>query len=206
MLGASGLLAGLGGGGRGRDSNRSVDGFERRDRRKFDSQFRRQLRRKERRIRREDRPNRRIEGPDACLRRRSSGFPMWAIILIVIVVLLAIWWFMTQNQKPAEPAKTGLLSAPIEYALSAVPAPAFVACSTKTARVMGLGGAVLALATRAAERSSGAISSRRHLCDRPVGDRRRLLQPPLRHPRRRTERAGREPGRPPCGDDPRARA
>ena len=44
---------------------------------------------------------------------------MWAIILIVIVVLLAIWWFMTQNQKPAEPAKTGLLSAPIEYALQA---------------------------------------------------------------------------------------
>jgi Bacterial protein of unknown function (DUF937) len=55
----------------------------------------------------------------------SSGFPMWAIILIVIVVLLAIWWFMTQNQKPAEPAKTGLLSAPIELALDAVPAPAF---------------------------------------------------------------------------------
>ncbi len=54
----------------------------------------------------------------------SSGFPMWAIILIVIVVLLAIWWFMTQNQKPAEPAKTGLLSPPIEYALSALPAPA----------------------------------------------------------------------------------
>jgi hypothetical protein len=54
----------------------------------------------------------------------SSGFPMWAIILIVIVVLLAIWWFMTQNQKPAEPAKTGLLSTPIEYALSALPAPA----------------------------------------------------------------------------------
>jgi len=54
----------------------------------------------------------------------SSGFPMWAIILIVIVVLLAIWWFMTQNQKPAEPAKTGLLSAPVEYALRALPAPA----------------------------------------------------------------------------------
>jgi hypothetical protein len=50
---------------------------------------------------------------------------MWAIILIVIVVLLAIWWFMTQNQKPAEPAKTGLLSAPIEFALDAMPAPAF---------------------------------------------------------------------------------
>ena len=55
----------------------------------------------------------------------SSGFPMWAIILIVIVVLLAIWWFMTQNQKPAEPAKTGLLSAPIEYALDVTPTPAF---------------------------------------------------------------------------------
>jgi hypothetical protein len=53
----------------------------------------------------------------------SSGFPMWAIILIVIVVLLAIWWFMTQNQKPAEPAKTGQL-APIEYALLAAPSPA----------------------------------------------------------------------------------
>ena len=55
----------------------------------------------------------------------SSGFPMWAIILIVVVVLLAIWWFMTQNQKPAEPAKTGLLSAPIEYALARRLPPAF---------------------------------------------------------------------------------
>jgi hypothetical protein len=54
----------------------------------------------------------------------SSGFPMWAIILIVIVVLLAIWWYMTQHQKPAEPAKTGLLSAPVEYALRALPAQA----------------------------------------------------------------------------------
>jgi Bacterial protein of unknown function (DUF937) len=53
----------------------------------------------------------------------SSGFPMWAIILIVIVVLLAIWWFMTQNQKPAEPAKTGLLNSPVEYVLGALPAP-----------------------------------------------------------------------------------
>ncbi len=57
----------------------------------------------------------------------SSGFPMWAIILIVIIVLLAIWWFMTQNQKSAEPAKTGLLSAPIEYALQAAPSPADLA-------------------------------------------------------------------------------
>ncbi len=54
----------------------------------------------------------------------SSGFPMWAIILIVIVVLLAIWWFMTHNEKPAEPAKTGLLLAPVEFALRALPAPA----------------------------------------------------------------------------------
>jgi hypothetical protein len=53
----------------------------------------------------------------------SSGFPMWAIILIVIVVLLAIWWFMTQNQKPAEPAKTGLLNSPVECVLGALPAP-----------------------------------------------------------------------------------
>jgi hypothetical protein len=56
----------------------------------------------------------------------SSGFPMWAIILIVIVVLLAIWWFMT-NQKPAEPAKTGLLSTPVEYALQAAPSRADLA-------------------------------------------------------------------------------
>ena len=47
---------------------------------------------------------------------------MWAIILIVVVVLLAIWWFMTHNEKPAEPAKTGQL-APIEYALRTLPAP-----------------------------------------------------------------------------------
>jgi Bacterial protein of unknown function (DUF937) len=55
----------------------------------------------------------------------SSGFPMWAIILIVIAVLLAIWWFMTQNQKPPEPAKTGLMSTPVEYALRTAPAPTF---------------------------------------------------------------------------------
>jgi Bacterial protein of unknown function (DUF937) len=57
---------------------------------------------------------------------RSSGFPMWAIILIVIVVLVAIYWFVTQSQKPAEPAKTGMFdpSAPIEYALQAAPSPA----------------------------------------------------------------------------------
>jgi uncharacterized protein DUF937 len=56
----------------------------------------------------------------------SSGFPMWAIILIVIVVLLAIYWYITQSQKPAEPAKTGMFDAPVsvEYALQAAPSPA----------------------------------------------------------------------------------
>ena len=119
VLGASGLLAGLGGAAAARDSDRRVDGFERRDRREFDSQFRRQFRREERR----EEPKPRSEGPTPPA-PSSSGFPMWAIILIVIVVLLAIWWFMTQNQKPAEPAKTGLLSAPVEYALDAAPSPA----------------------------------------------------------------------------------
>jgi len=55
----------------------------------------------------------------------SSGFPMWAIILIVIVVLLAIYWFMTRSHE-TEPAKTGMFDpqAPIEYALQAAPSPA----------------------------------------------------------------------------------
>jgi hypothetical protein len=54
----------------------------------------------------------------------SSGFPMWAIILIVIIVLLAIYWFW-QSHQAAEPAKTGMFdpSAPIEYALQATPSP-----------------------------------------------------------------------------------
>ena len=53
-----------------------------------------------------------------------SGFPMWAIILLVIIVLLAIWWFVSQQHKEAvEPAKQGMLPAPIEYALQALPAP-----------------------------------------------------------------------------------
>ena len=54
---------------------------------------------------------------------RSSGFPMWAIIVIVIVVLVAIYWFMTQGEKPAEPAKQGMLDSPaaVEYALRALP-------------------------------------------------------------------------------------
>ena len=53
----------------------------------------------------------------------SRSFPMWAIILIVIVVLIAIYWFMTQSQKPAEPAKTGMFDPPatIELALRATP-------------------------------------------------------------------------------------
>lgn len=51
----------------------------------------------------------------------SSGFPMWAIILLVVIVLAAIWWFMSQNQKAPEPAKTGMLAPAFEYALKALP-------------------------------------------------------------------------------------
>jgi uncharacterized protein DUF937 len=54
----------------------------------------------------------------------TGGFPTWAIVLIVIIVLLAIWWFMTEREKPAEPAKTGLLPAQVEYALDAAPSSA----------------------------------------------------------------------------------
>ena len=43
-LGASGLLASLGGVGRGRDSDRHIDGFERRNGRELDGQFRREER------------------------------------------------------------------------------------------------------------------------------------------------------------------
>jgi hypothetical protein len=46
----------------------------------------------------------------------SSGFPMWAIVLLIVVVLAAIWWFMSQSHQ-AEPAKQGMLSAPVEYAM-----------------------------------------------------------------------------------------
>ena len=53
----------------------------------------------------------------------SSGFPTWAIILLIVIVLAAIWWFMSRNQK-AEPAKTGTLRAPIEFALTALTPPA----------------------------------------------------------------------------------
>jgi len=48
----------------------------------------------------------------------SSGFPMWAVILLIVIVLVAIWWFMTQSHTP-EPAKQGMLSTPVEYALQA---------------------------------------------------------------------------------------
>jgi Bacterial protein of unknown function (DUF937) len=52
----------------------------------------------------------------------SRSFPMWAIVLIVIVVLVAIYWFMTRSNE-AEPAKTGMFDAPapIELALQATP-------------------------------------------------------------------------------------
>ena len=122
MLGASGLLAGLGGLGRGRQTASTV-------RAPRPPQVRRRVpppvppQGALNPPRGAPKPPRRGSQPRAA--PTSSGFPMWAIILIVIVVLLAIWWFMTQNQKPAEPAKTGLLSTPVEYALDATPTPAF---------------------------------------------------------------------------------
>jgi hypothetical protein len=56
----------------------------------------------------------------------SRSFPIWAIVLIVIVVLIAIYWFVTQGQKPAEPAKQGMLNSPatVEYALCGLPGEA----------------------------------------------------------------------------------
>jgi Bacterial protein of unknown function (DUF937) len=51
----------------------------------------------------------------------SSGFPMWAIILLIVIVLAAIWWFMSQKEKPAEPAKQGMLLPSIEFALARLP-------------------------------------------------------------------------------------
>jgi hypothetical protein len=50
----------------------------------------------------------------------SSGFPMWAIILLIVIVLAAIWWFMSRSHE-AEPAKTGMLQAPFEIVLLASP-------------------------------------------------------------------------------------
>jgi hypothetical protein len=50
----------------------------------------------------------------------SSGFPMWAIILLIVIVLVAIWWFVSQ-QKAAEPAKTGMLQAPVETVMLQLP-------------------------------------------------------------------------------------
>ncbi|HEX9169452.1 MAG TPA: DUF937 domain-containing protein [Roseiarcus sp.] len=54
----------------------------------------------------------------------SSGFPTWAIVLIVVVVLALIYWYW-QSHQAAEPAKTGMFDppAPIEYALQAEPSP-----------------------------------------------------------------------------------
>ncbi len=53
----------------------------------------------------------------------SSGFPTWAIILLIVIVLAAIWWWFASSRRPAEPAKTGMLQAPVELALTALPGP-----------------------------------------------------------------------------------
>ena len=122
-LGASGLLAGLGARGRGRDSTAAstVSSAATAASSTASSAASSAARSAESAARSAQTAASRVPAAAASSTR---GFPMWAIILIVIVVLLAIWWFMTHNEKPAEPAKTGLLSAPIEYALRTVPAPA----------------------------------------------------------------------------------
>jgi Bacterial protein of unknown function (DUF937) len=53
----------------------------------------------------------------------SSGFPIWAIILLIVIVLAAIWWWFAGHNQTAEPAKTGMLQAPIEFVLTARPGP-----------------------------------------------------------------------------------
>jgi hypothetical protein len=53
----------------------------------------------------------------------TSGFPMWAIILLIIIVLAAVWWFISQNQKAPEPAKTGYLPPPVELVLHTTSGP-----------------------------------------------------------------------------------
>jgi len=53
--------------------------------------------------------------------RTGGGFPMWAIVLVIVILvaLAAVWWFMTQSPAPA-PAKTGM-SAPVELVLQTLP-------------------------------------------------------------------------------------
>jgi Bacterial protein of unknown function (DUF937) len=55
----------------------------------------------------------------------ASGFPMWAIILLIVIVLAALYWYMMQNRKQEEPAKAGMLQPPgaVEYAMRALPRP-----------------------------------------------------------------------------------
>ena len=59
-----------------------------------------------------------ISGRRPARARSSSGFPIWAIILLIVIVLAAIWWYWRAHRS-AEPAKTGRLQAPIEFALTA---------------------------------------------------------------------------------------
>jgi hypothetical protein len=53
----------------------------------------------------------------------SSGFPVWAVILLIVIVLALIWWWFAGHNRTAEPAKTGMLQAPIEFVLTALPGP-----------------------------------------------------------------------------------
>ena len=52
---------------------------------------------------------------------RPSRFPTWAIILIIVIVLVAIWWYMATRREESQPAKQGMLEAPIEFVLATPP-------------------------------------------------------------------------------------
>ena len=67
----------------------------------------------------------------------SSGFPMWAIILLIIIVLAAIWWWYASSNRPAEPAKTGMLQPRIELALTTPAGPGWPALDRPILRKPG---------------------------------------------------------------------
>ena len=205
MLGASGLLAGLGGGGRGCDPNRNVDGFERRNRREFDGQFAASSARGAPKPPR-GRPSRRVEGPDAAcadLERlpdvgdHSDRHCRAAGDLVV----------HDPKSKAGGTGENGPSVGPDRVRLAGGAFAGRSRSTTKTAFASWGWGARLWRWLRAPLRGTAARSQVGVVCVIATGgDRRGLLQPPLRHPRRRTERARRQPGRSPCGDDPRAGA
>ncbi len=51
----------------------------------------------------------------------SRNVVIWVIIALIVIVLAAVWWFMIQNRKAPEPAKAGMTPAPVELVLQALP-------------------------------------------------------------------------------------